>query len=80
MVKFEDLSERAQDVVDQFWLALSDPVKTNPDVILIGIPAGRERDDLVAYLALLTHAHNHKLSYLATTKDCVDRLCYDLGV
>lgn len=80
MVKFEDLSKRAQEVAQQLMRSLSNPAGAPMDMIVVNIPAGREKDDLSAFLAQLTHAHERKIAYISVTQESNDRTCHDLNI
>lgn len=66
-VKREHLTPRCRKIADGVERSLNNPEGTPPDVHLIQIPSGTEKDMLLVYLMQLMEAAEKRTTYVAAT-------------
>lgn len=78
MVDYSQLTERCQKIADQVKRSLTNPPGTPPEVILVQIGAGEEKDRLTAYIAQLMHNERKRVAYVTADDAGVDHLLYNI--
>lgn len=79
-IKREHLTPRCRKIVDDVERSLNNPAGTPPDVHLIQIPAGTEKDMLIVYLMQLMKEADKRAVHVAATDLAVQEVYSNITV